>query len=190
MNSGARRPVVGRGLSPRSDASPTPREVVLSDGLWRRRFAGDRGVVGREVSLAVERYTVVGVVPRGLEYPVDADVWAPLEIDRSLLSPPARTARFLRVVTRLRSGVSVAQPQAELSTIAGRLAGQFPTKNEGVGALVIPLREYMIGDVRTPLLVLMGAVGLVMLIACANVANLLLVRAAGRVDPLVAIRAE
>ncbi|MEJ7811809.1 MAG: ABC transporter permease, partial [Gemmatimonadaceae bacterium] len=171
------RPLAGRTFAPREDTDPPPREVVLSEALWGRRFGGDASVLGREIALDGERYRVIGIVPRGAEYPAGTELWLPLDTPREMLAPPTRGARYLRVLARLAPGVTLAQGQAEMTAIAARIAAQYPEKNAGLGASVLGLREYTVGDVRRPLLVLLGAVGLVLLIACANVANLLLVRA-------------
>ncbi|HJU65832.1 MAG TPA: ABC transporter permease, partial [Gemmatimonadaceae bacterium] len=174
------QPFAGRWLLPRDDASPANPEVVLSEELWRRRYGADPDLVGREVRLDGQPYTVVGILPRGRGYPVGAELWTPLEIPPGLLHPDARAARFLRVLARLHDGVPLERARVEMSAIAERMAEAHPRQNFGVGAEVTMLREVMVGDVRTPLLIVMGAVGLVMLIACANVANLLLARGATR----------
>jgi len=161
------------------------REAILSDGLWRRRFGGSPEIVGRIVALDGQGYTVVGVMPEGMPFfdnspPVD--LWVPLAF-----APGdnfnTRNNRFLSVVARLGPGVRFEQAQAELSLAARRIELQ-DRANAGYGALLVPLREQVVGKVRAVLLVLFGAVGCVLLIACANVANLLLGRAAARAREL------
>jgi len=161
------------------------RAAILSDRLWRRRFSGSPEIVGRSIDLDGQSYTVVGVMPEGMPFfdnspPVD--LWVPLAF-----APGdnfnTRNNRFLSVVARLGPGVRFAQAQAELSLAARRIELQ-DRANAGYGALLVPLREQVVGKVRAVLLVLFGAVGCVLLIACANVANLLLGRAAARAREL------
>ena len=171
------RPTVGRAFAPGEDAPGAARVAVLSEELWRRRFGADPAVPGRTVLLDGESYTVVGVLPRGTGYPADADVWTPIDLSREAQS---RGARYLRVVGRLAPAVSLQQADADLAAVAKRLEQQDPSHNAGYGVSLVGLHESIVGDVRTPLLVLLGAVGLVLLVACVNVANLLLVRAVER----------
>jgi predicted permease len=155
------------------------RVVVLGHGLWTRRYGADPGVVGRTLQIDREPHLVVGIAPAGFAYPEGAEVWRPLEYDAQFRNN-SRGAWYLDVVGRLKPGVGVGTADREVATIAARLAAQYPDQNEGVGATVIPLQEATVGEVRPALLMLLGAVGLVLLIACVNVANLLLARVAAR----------
>ena len=170
---------LGRTLLPADDRPGGPNVVVVSDGFWRSRLGADSGAVGRSVTLGGEPYTVVGVMPPGFALPTwSGDLIAPLGLDER--TSQLRAVRFLSLVGRLKPGVSLPRLNAELTTIAGRIAAAQPETNAGVGITVLPVQQAVIGDVRPLLLVLLGAVAFVLLIACANVANLLLARAAGR----------
>jgi len=168
--------LLGRTFLPEEDRPGSDKVVVLSHRLWQRRFGGDPGVIGKSITLSGAPYTVIGIMPPGFSHPRGAELWTPLALDPSLMNN--RQRRFLRVAARLKPGVTREQAQKEMDGIAARIAAQYPETNAGEGVNVVKL-EY-IGDARTPLLVLLGAVGFVLLIACANVANLLLVRAAAR----------
>jgi predicted permease len=174
------RPVVGRHFTPTEEIGGRSNEVMVSEELWRSRFGADPNIVGKSIVLDGSAQTVVGVVPREQRFPAQADVWSPIALDLELGSPPLRIARFLRVYGRLAPQATVQSANAELKTITDRLQALYPTTNTGDGAEVVDLHTYLVGNLRTPFLMLLGAVGLVLLIACANVANLLLVRAAGR----------
>ncbi|HKG90541.1 MAG TPA: ABC transporter permease [Gemmatimonadaceae bacterium] len=174
------QPAIGRGFVAGEDDRGAPRVVVLSDELFRGRFAGDPKLIGQTITLNGEQYTVIGVAPRGLAFPDKVDLWLPLSFSEDEASPSNRGAHWLGAFGRLAPGVTVAQADRELSALAKRLEQQFPRSNTNFGAAVIDMREYMVGNVRAALLAMLGAVGFVLLIACANVANLLLVRAAGR----------
>jgi predicted permease len=169
-------PSVGRAFRSDEERGAAPRVAMLGEGYWRRRFGGEPGIVGGRILLGGVPHTVVGVVPArlGLDQPVD--VWTPLATD----STRPRRADFLTVFGRLRDGTSRELAQQEMTTIMRRLEAQYPASNAGWGAEVVELREQMIGAIRPALLVFMGAVGLVLLVACANVASLTLARAAGR----------
>jgi putative ABC transport system permease protein len=152
--------------------------VVLGYGLWQRRFGGDPNLIGKTLRLNGQPHTVVGVMPPEFQFPPLREVWAPRparDVDTRI-----RGGGYLPVVARLKPGVTLAQAQQDMDTIAGRLAKEYPQVNSERGIVVIPLREQTVGHVRPALLVLLGAVGLVLLIACTNVANLVLVRAAER----------
>jgi putative ABC transport system permease protein len=174
------RPVLGRVFAPDEEPQGGPHVAVLAQGFWRRRLAGDSIAIGRSITLDDVPYTIVGVMgpdAEGLEN--GEDVWVPLAITRKELTQTG--SRFLTPVARLRPGVEHAQASAELQGIAARIAQVRPWSNKDAGAALIPMSEVVVGDSRQSLLLLFGAVGLVLLIACANVANLLLVRATARV---------
>jgi putative ABC transport system permease protein len=173
------RPVLGRVFAPDEEPFGARNVVILTEAFWRNRMGGDSTALGRSLILDDAPYTIVGVMgsdAAGLEN--GEDVWVPLALTRDELN--ATGARFLTVVARLHPGVQQAQAAAELQGIAGRLKEVRPGSNKDIGAALVPMSEIVIGDSRRPLLLLFGAVGLVLLIACANVANLLLVRASAR----------
>src|SRR5499426_3463446 len=159
--------------------------VILSHGLWRRRFNSDPQVIGRNVTLDGLSAVVVGVAPSDFQFPVEAepaDLWTTIAHDATGDNPMTahRGLCYLRVIGRLKPGVSGAQAQAEMDGIARRLERQYPDDNAHQGARLAPAYEQLVGDVRRPLLIIFGAVGCVLLIACANVANLLMARATAR----------
>ena len=181
------RPVLGRTLGP-NDAKPgSSHVVVLSEKLWARWFGSDPGVVGRDLLLDGEKFSIVGVVSAGFSPDDYAQLWVPSPWDVPIhpLSPNdnPRTMRdrsYLDVWARLKPDVTLKQAQIQMSVIATRLEQQYPGPNEDTGVMLVPLHEQMVGGIRPMLLMLSGAVALVLLIACANVANLLLARAAAR----------
>jgi putative ABC transport system permease protein len=173
-------PQVGRGFAPNEDSQSAARTVVLSDGLWKRRFGGDRRIVGKAIALDGNSYTVIGVAPAGFSFPDRPDVWIPLVFAQDDLNPDGRGAHWMGIMGRLAPNVTAAQATSELVTITRRLEQQYPESNTNMSGAVIPMQEYLVGDVRPALYVMLGAVAFVLLIACANVANLLLVRAASR----------
>ncbi len=171
-------PALGRGFLPEEEQQGNHRSVILSHGLWQRRFGSDRSLVGRPIELTGERYTVVGVMPPGFELPRKVELWVPLAPGDS--SRNARGSFWLHVIGRLKPGSALSMVQAELDTVATRLATEYPLFNEGTGIRAVRLQEDLVGDVRPILWVLLAAVATVLLIACANLANLLLARAAER----------
>ncbi len=167
----------GRALLTEDEDPGAANVVVISHGLWRRRFGSDPAAVGRTVELGGRSREVVGVMPPGFDFPRRAEVWGPLQLEAA---KEPRDNRSYQVLGRLREGVSLARAQAELDAIAARLAEAHPVTNMGWGVDLDPLKDEMVGEMRAALLLLLAAVALVLLIACANVANLLLARAAGR----------
>ncbi len=173
------KPALGREFLAEEDKYGGQRVVIVSHGLWQRRFAGDQQVIGRTMTINSKTHTVIGVLPPGVEYPeLRREVWTPLALDPNRMEE--RGGHFLNVIARLKPGVSVQSAQAEMDAIARRLEQQYPDNNTNVGVLIMSLHGHLVGDVRRALLVLLGAVGFVLLIACANVATLLLARATAR----------
>ncbi|MGH9838269.1 MAG: ABC transporter permease, partial [Blastocatellia bacterium] len=172
------RPLHGRAFKTEEEQFGRHRVAVLSHGLWVRRFGADQTIVGREITLSDENCTVIGVMPPDFSPPLAADLWLPTPLDHPGMK--ARQAHFLRPIGRLKAGVMLAQAQSEMDAIARRLEAQYPASNTGWSLRLVPLHEQMIGSRKTALLVLLGAVAFVLLIACANVANLMLVRAVSR----------
>jgi putative ABC transport system permease protein len=172
-------PALGRTFLMENEISGRDQVTVLSYGLWQKRFAGDPSIINKTMVLDGKTYEVVGVMPRNFSFPQSADVWVPMNFD---ISPEMkqRKAHFLRPIGKLKAGVTLAQAQADTDSVARTLEEQYPDTNTGWNLRLVPLREQLVGNTRPTLLILFGAVAFVLLIACANVANLLLVRAASR----------
>ncbi|HSO75929.1 MAG TPA: ABC transporter permease, partial [Blastocatellia bacterium] len=185
------RPQLGRIFLSEEDQAGGDRVVIISNGLWKRSFGGDPEIINKAIQVNGASFTVVGVTPAEFQSPEKGDeLWIPLSFDAtdrmrvpSIISPEGfknRAMRFVKSVARLKSGVALNQAQAEMSTIASRLEQQYPDTNAGMEINLVPLHRQIVGDIKPALLLLLAAVGLVLLIACANVANLLLARAAAR----------
>jgi putative ABC transport system permease protein len=178
------QPLLGRTFADDEDSPGREHVVVLGYGLWRSRYAGDPAIVGENIELNGQSFAVIGVMPPDFEFPPSGDpafrsqMWKPLAwSDRERA---VRDDHNFGVIARLKDGVTLKQGQAELDAISSRLAQQYPKDDKGWGTLVVPMREELVGDARPALLILLGSVAFVLLIACANVANLLLARSLSR----------
>jgi putative ABC transport system permease protein len=182
-------PMLGRAFTQEDDTPDLGNPIiVLSHNLWQRRFGSDANIVGKTIIVSSHRLTVIGVMPPGFEFPLQyqrggtllpkVDAWVPLRIDPK--SREGRGARHLMVIGRLKPGVTLKQAETELNVVARRLEQEYPSTNKDASVKLIELRKQIVGDVRAPLLALFGAVGFVLLIACANVASMLLARSVTR----------
>jgi predicted permease len=178
------KPFIGRAFEPADDLPGSPEVVILSYDLWQRRYGSDSNVLGQALATDAGSLTVIGVMPRGFKFPSQFDMWVAAS---RWFDKEHRGVRIDKVIARLKAGVTIEQARADMSLISNRLAAQYPETNAGVGSVVTSERELWVGDVRPSLLLILSARGFVLLIACANVANLLLARAGAR-EREIAIR--
>jgi putative ABC transport system permease protein len=177
------RPAVGRAFLAEDDKPGAARVVVLSQKLWQRRFNSDQSIVGKNVTLNGQGFTVIGIMGAEFQFTIPgifrapAELWVPSALVKD---DSTRGNQYLRVIARLKPGVSLDRAQAEMTAIAGQLEQEYPNTNAGLGVRLVGLHEQVVGSARPALLILLGTVGFVLLIACANVAHLLLARAAAR----------
>jgi predicted permease len=174
------KPQLGRTFRPDENEPGRNRVVTLSHALWQQRFGSDPSVIGRTLVLGGEPYEIVGVMQEGFTYPGNRQLWTPLEYDAEFMADESRGAWYISAIGRLKPGATHEQAAREIATIGKRLEQAYPESNTNLGMASVSLLEVAVGDIRPTLLILLGAVGLVLLIACANMANLLLARAASR----------
>ena len=174
------KPFLGRDFAVGEDIAAGPKVAILSYGSWIRRFGGDKQVLGRSLALDSKSVSIIGVLPREFEFAPqgNAEIWVPLHIDKDMVS--RRSLRWMPVIGRLAPRVTPRQARAELNSINAGLAAAYPQENGTIQVVMVPLRDRIVGQIEPLLLVLFGAVGFVLLIACANVTNLLLARSSGR----------
>jgi putative ABC transport system permease protein len=173
------QPYLGRTFQLENEKPGSDQVAVLSYGLWQKRFGGDASIVNRTIVLDGRTFLVTGVMPQDFNFPQSAELWVPINFEIAQ-GMKQRGAHFMRPIAKLKQGVTLEQAQADTDTIARRLEEQYPDTNLSWNLRLVSLRERLVGNTRTTLFILFGAVGFVLLIACANVANLLLVRSAGR----------
>ena len=178
-------PTAGRFITREDDGPERPLVCVIGHELWRSRFGSDPSIVGKPVELSGRQHLVVGIAAPGFSFPATSQIWTPLGLPDSEYANDQRLSFYLSGVGRLKPGITAEQASADLNLIAARMASQFPEQYKGRGATVIPLQRSIVADVRPALLLLFGTVGCVLLIACVNVANLLMARAAARQGEMV-----
>ena len=172
------RPILGRLYTEANETPGNDRVVLISQGLWQRSFGGRNDVLGQTLTLNGQPFEIIGVMPPDLRMPTDAQIWKPLAPEEDLRR--ARGAFWLPVIGKLKPGVTAEEAQTEMSAIAARLEQAYPQQMQGFGAYIVPLQKQIVGQIERSLQVLMAAVGCVLLIACANLGNLMLGRTAAR----------
>src|SRR6476620_11648740 len=172
-------PALGRTFLLENERAGNDQVVVLSNALWQQRFGGDAGIINKKITLDDKSFDVIGVMPRDFDFPAATQIWVPLSFDTQP-GLQQRKAHFLRPIGRLKAGVSLAQAQADTDTVARRLEAAYPDTDTGWNLRLVSLREQIVGNIRPTLYILLGAVGFVLLISCANVANLLMAHASAR----------
>ncbi len=170
-------PQLGRSFTANEDRPEEDNVVILGHDLWQRSFGGDPNIIGQKITISNRARTVIGVMPRGFRFPEISEIWVPLALSTKTFT---RTDHGISAIARLKDGVSFSDAQAEMNNIAARIEQQNPVTNEGLGVKVTSLHENLSGDYREALLILLGVVGCVLLVACVNVANLMLARATAR----------